>query len=73
MLIKKGCIAIDGTSLTINQVSDASFTVMLIPHTLARTTLHTLKEGDSVNIEYDYLARIIAEQVRQGLHTQAKN
>lgn len=63
MLSRKGSVAVNGVSLTVNDVGDDSFTVMLIPHTLSRTNLHTLSEGDVVNIEYDYLARIVARQV----------
>lgn len=62
--VYKGSIAINGVSLTLNSVSDTGFDVMLIPHTLERTNLHTLNEGDRVNIEYDYIARIIAKQTQ---------
>ena len=62
-LIDKGSIAINGVSLTINETSGNTFKVMLIPHTLQRTNLGELKAGDSVNIEYDYLAKIVAKQV----------
>lgn len=57
----KGSIAIDGVSLTINNVVDAKvgteFDVMLVPHTLERTTLGLLNPGDSVHVEVDQLAR----------------
>lgn len=62
-LITKGSVAVNGVSLTINSVSKDGFGVMLIPHTLAITNLGGLQIGDRVNIEYDYLARIIAKQL----------
>jgi riboflavin synthase len=56
-LAHKGSICIDGVSLTINDVSDSdagtTFSVMLVPHTLGRTTLASLKAGTQVNIEID--------------------
>lgn len=62
-IISKGSIAINGVSLTINQVNDSGFDVMIIPHTLKITNLATLKAGDLVNIEYDMLAKLVAKQV----------
>ncbi|KQM62183.1 MULTISPECIES: riboflavin synthase [unclassified Sphingomonas] len=66
----KGSVTIDGVSLTVNDVADMAegtrFTVNLIPHTQAVTTLGHLAEGQSVNIEIDVLARYLMrmEQVR---------
>jgi riboflavin synthase len=56
----KGSIAIDGTSLTVNEVSRNEFGVNIIPHTQAVTTWGTMKAGDAVNIEIDMLARYVA-------------
>lgn len=56
-LAEKGSIAVDGVSLTIQQLTEFSFTVAIIPHTAAVTNLGTKKEGDLVNIEVDMLAR----------------
>ena len=56
----KGSIAIAGVSLTINEVDGASFSVNLIPHTLAVTTLKTLAPGARVNLEIDLVARYVA-------------
>lgn len=53
----KGSIAIDGTSLTVTAVGAHWFEVMLVPHTLSRTTLGSRKPGDRVNLEADPLAR----------------
>lgn len=63
-LIHKGSVAVNGVSLTINEVTEDGFSVMLIPHTLSRTNLNQLQENSLVNIEYDQLARIIAKQMR---------
>jgi riboflavin synthase len=55
----KGSIAVDGVSLTTNSVDGARFTVNLIPHTLAVTTLGTLAAGATVNLEIDLIARYV--------------
>ncbi|KQN35746.1 riboflavin synthase subunit alpha [Sphingomonas sp. Leaf407] len=66
----KGSVTVDGVSLTVNTVADAAddarFTLNLIPHTQAVTTLGTLATGQTVNIEIDVLARYLMrmEQVR---------
>lgn len=62
-IVKKGSIAIDGVSLTINEVTSDGFSVMLIPHTLERTNLATLTEHAAVNIEFDMLARMVVKQL----------
>lgn len=62
-IVKKGSIAINGVSLTINEVVSGGFSVMLIPHTLERTTLAQLQENDAVNIEFDMLARMVVKQL----------
>lgn len=56
----KGSVALDGTSLTVNEVEGARFGVNLIPHTLTVTTWGRKKPGDLVNIEIDPLARYVA-------------
>jgi riboflavin synthase len=56
----KGSIAVDGVSLTVNEVADARFAVNLIPHTLAVTTLSRLAPGAKVNLEIDIVARYVA-------------
>ncbi|MDQ6952330.1 MAG: riboflavin synthase [Mariprofundaceae bacterium] len=58
-VVKKGSVTLNGTSLTINDVSDVSFTVNLIPHTLAHTNLGALQLNDRVNIETDMLGRYV--------------
>ena len=56
----KGSVAIDGTSLTVNEVEGNIFGVNIIPHTQAVTTWGTMKLGQRVNIEIDMLARYVA-------------
>jgi riboflavin synthase len=55
----KGSIAIDGISLTVAEVTAASFVVWIIPHTLAATNLRTRRVGDRVNLECDLLAKYV--------------
>lgn len=56
-LVDKGCIAVNGCSLTVCDVTDHSFAVWLIPHTLDKTNLIDHKVGDSLNLEFDLLAK----------------
>jgi riboflavin synthase len=56
----KGSIAVDGVSLTVNDVGGPRFAVNLIPHTLAVTTLGELAPGARVNLEVDVIARYVA-------------
>ncbi|WP_298284462.1 riboflavin synthase [Acidocella sp.] len=59
----KGSVALNGVSLTVNEVEGQRFGVNIIPHTLAHTNFHTLKPGDEVNVEIDMLARYVARQL----------
>jgi riboflavin synthase len=56
----KGSVALDGTSLTVNEVEGAEFGVNIIPHTKEVTTWGALKAGDRVNLEVDTMARYVA-------------
>jgi riboflavin synthase len=56
----KGSVALDGVSLTVNEVAGDEFSVLIIPHTLAVTTLGALSAGDPVNLEVDLMARYVA-------------
>ena len=56
----KGSVALNGTSLTVNEVEGATFGVNIIPHTKTVTTWGDAKEGDLVNFEIDTLARYVA-------------
>ena len=58
-LVDKGSVTVDGTSLTVVEAGDDSFTVSLIPETLARTTLGFRAPGDLVNLEVDVLAKYV--------------
>ena len=58
-IVDKASIAIDGISLTIAKVNKNSFFISIIPHTFNNTNLQFLKEGELVNVEFDYLARFI--------------
>lgn len=62
----KGSITLDGVSLTVNAVDGARFSVNLIPHTLAVTTLKSLAPGRRVNLEIDLLARYVARLLQGG-------
>lgn len=59
-LIEKGSVAVDGISLTVNQVFSDAFTVNIIPHTAAETTLRLRKTGDPVNLETDLIGKYVA-------------
>lgn len=59
-LAPKGSVAVDGVSLTINEVGAASFGVNIIPHTQTHTTLGALTAGSRVNLEVDQVARYLA-------------
>src|SRR6195256_4338932 len=56
----KGSVAVNGVSLTVNEVTDDTFSVNVIPHTASVTGFGTMKPGDKVNIEIDILARYVA-------------
>jgi len=58
-LVPKGCVALDGISLTIGKVEGQRFNVWIIPHTYEVTTLRDRKEGDKVNLECDLLAKYV--------------
>jgi len=60
LIAAKGSIAVDGVSLTVNDVQSGNFAVNLIPHTLAATTLGMLTAGAAVNLEADLVARYVA-------------
>jgi len=58
-LVDKGSVTVDGVSLTVVDAGDDSFTVSLIPETLARTTLGHRSPGDAVNLEVDVVAKYV--------------
>ncbi len=64
-IAKKGSIAVDGVSLTVNRVEGSRFEINLIPHTRAVTTLGRLKHGERVNLEVDMLARYVERMLER--------
>ena len=70
-IARKGSIAVDGVSLTVNEVSHDRFSVNLIPHTLAHTNFDRLRPGFQVNIEIDLLARYV-ERTAQFTYSENK-
>ncbi len=65
LLVPKGSVAIDGVSLTVLDVQKESFSVALIPHTLAETTLGARAAGDAVNLEADILGKYVFRYLSQ--------
>jgi riboflavin synthase len=59
-IASKGSVALDGVSLTVNEVEEDRFSVLIIPHTLKVTTLAALRTGAQLNLEVDLLARYAA-------------
>lgn len=62
-IVPKGSVTLDGISLTVNEVQGKSFGVNIIPHTWDKTTLGHIKEGDTVHLEIDMLARYMARMM----------
>ncbi len=60
MIAPKGSVALDGISLTVNEVDGNTFGIMVIPHTWTHTTLCQNQIGDKINLEVDMLARYVA-------------
>ncbi|MCS7149662.1 MAG: riboflavin synthase [Caldimicrobium sp.] len=71
-LVPKGSIAIDGISLTINEVVDCLIKLMIIPHTYKVTTLSLKREGDLVNFEIDLIAKMVYRLVKPYLREESK-
>lgn len=69
LLVEKGCVAIDGISLTIVDVSDADFSVSLIPLTRERTTAGAWAAGTGVNLEADLVAKYVQRGIAAQLRT----
>ena len=67
-MVDKGSVAVDGVSLTVKQVKEDSFTLAVIPHTLAMTTLQESTVGDEVNIETDLIGKYVARFLRNNGH-----
>jgi riboflavin synthase len=73
----KGSVALDGVSLTVNRVNGARFEIMLIPHTLAVTTLGGVAAGREYNFEVDllarYVARLLDDEAASGVGARIRN
>ncbi len=63
-IVEKGSIAIDGISLTVAKVTDTTFSVSIIPHTSAQTTLSERRVGDIVNLENDIVGKYVEKLMR---------
>lgn len=66
LLVAKGSVTIDGISLTVNEVFEDVFSLVVIPHTLTMTTLQDRKVGDDVNIETDLIGKYVARFLQGG-------
>ncbi|MCK5913194.1 MAG: riboflavin synthase [Desulfuromusa sp.] len=69
-LVEKGSVAIDGISLTVNQVGADMFSVAVIPHSLEMTTLKDCREGTQVNIETDLIGRYVERLLQSKRESQ---
>jgi riboflavin synthase len=63
-VVEKGSITVDGTSLTVMDLDERSFSVGLIPHTLSATVLGIRRAGDAVNLEADVIAKYVERQLQ---------
>ncbi len=70
--VPKGSITVDGISLTINDVTDRSLTVSIIPHTAKVTTLGIKQEGEQVNLESDLIGKYVERLLQERGHLPAK-
>jgi riboflavin synthase len=64
-ITSKASVSLDGVSLTVNEFAGDTFSVLIIPHTLAATTLNDLAVGDAANLEVDMIARYTARMLEQ--------
>ena len=64
-IVAKGSVAIDGVSMTVNEVKERRFSINVIPHTAGNTTLGLKNIGDRVNIETDIIARYVKKFIEQ--------
>lgn len=73
LMVLKGSVAVDGTSLTIFGLSEQTFTLSLIPHTMSESIVGEKEVGDIVNIECDMIAKYIKKYVQQPLKETRKS
>lgn len=72
LLVKKGSVAVDGISLTVNDVQETQFSVSIIPHTFSKTTLANSRVGDPVNLETDLIGKYVARFLQHSDMAQPK-
>lgn len=65
-IARKGSVALDGTSLTINEVRGSEFSINIVPHTLDHTVINDYRPGTRVNIEVDVIARYLERLLQVG-------
>ncbi len=65
-VVEKGSIAVDGISLTISELGDSEFSVAVIPHTIEKTNLKGIRDGDAVNLEVDIIAKYVRSYLERG-------
>ncbi|MGH7235857.1 MAG: riboflavin synthase [Nitrospiraceae bacterium] len=70
--VHKGSITLDGISMTLNEVSDRTFRVAVIPHTAKATTLGLKKPGETVNLEADLIGKYVERLLQERGHLPAK-
>ncbi len=70
--IPKGSITIDGVSMTVNEVTDRTFSIAVIPHTAKATTLGLMKEGERVNLESDLIGKYVERLLQERGHLPPK-
>ncbi|WP_059105783.1 riboflavin synthase [Shouchella shacheensis] len=63
-VVQKGSVAVEGTSLTVFDVTEDSFTISIIPHTLEETTIGEKQEGDAVNVECDMIGKYVEKMLK---------
>ena len=68
--VNNGSIAVNGVSLTIVSCTKTTITCCLIPHTIQATTFKTIKIGDRVNIEFDYIGTLVAQYIAPYMHNK---
>lgn len=65
--VEKGSITVNGTSLTVVDSGQKSFSVCIIPYTFEHTNFHQLKVGDKVNLEFDIIGKYVAKLIKNNL------
>lgn len=67
LIVRKGSVTVNGVSLTIVDADDYSFSVAIIPYTMLHTTFRNLKQGHSVNIEFDIIGKYVARLMQKSV------